>query len=298
MLDADAIERNLARAVTLVVVSSLEVGRRALDATGAQRLRLSTINSDTQHTLLVLQLIAELLANLDLANLGHLQAADIRDLADTNGQGTRLVNEELGDWLLGHLVVDFDLADDGAVLGVVSGNDVEFGLEAVGAGTRVPRLRRGFTQLGAAVLAVGRSDAARAAARPGDLHDDGAVLLVGEEVLRVRPSLATFELVARDLVYFAAAAGRELEAEFGEVQVAAGRAGGVQGAGEESVGGDGCWSGSSQAEEEDQCGLSGGVHFGGRSMWTRVCFGLRRNVRMKKKRMTINECVWKRKQLL
>lgn len=217
MLDVDAVESNLTGAVALVVVTSLEVARRALDGPSAQRLGRLPIDGHAQAALLVLELVAELLADLDLADLRHLQAAHVRDLADTQGQGAALVDEELAERLLGHLVVDLDLPDDGAVLGVVGLDDRQARFQAVGRALGVPGLRRRFAELGAAVLAVGRGHARGAAGRAGHLHDDGAVRLGCVEVLRAGVALAAVELGARDLVDFAFAASWELEAELGKV---------------------------------------------------------------------------------
>lgn len=209
MLNTNRIKPYLTRTIPLIIISRLVIALRTINAPCAHNLFTSAINLDAELTSLVLQLVAELLTDRYMSDLRHFQAADVRDLADSNPYRSVLGVEQFRKGFLGDVVVDFDLPDDGAVFAVIWLFDGECHFQTVHIAGGVPgSAGAGFAELGAAVLAVGGSDAAGAGAGPGYFGDEGVAVHV--EVVAALPAVAAGELGGGDGVNFSGAAGGKL----------------------------------------------------------------------------------------
>ncbi|KAB8339006.1 hypothetical protein FH972_021945 [Carpinus fangiana] len=189
---------------TLVVVARLEEGTRRGERL-VKRLELAIVDLHLQHALLVAHLVREARADGHIVNrrqvLSPAALSRVRDADDHVAVGLVV---DLGQRLVvvGVAVGLEDLADADLREAVLA---LQVDAEAVGAvvGRPVDLVRAGLgvdlVELGAAVLALGVLDAVRVGGR-GRLHDERAILGLGEEVLeaRVLVAIAALEIAGGD----------------------------------------------------------------------------------------------------
>ena len=173
----------------LVVVAGLEVAARRIQAVGAQNGRSRAVDTHAQHVTLVADLVGKGLAHRHGPGCGQDLVAHVR-LQDAHAQHARQAVVELARRLRQDAVVNLDLANDGARAAVIQLGDGKRNPQPVNGPVRIPAGRRSVSridlaELGPAVLAVRRRDAASRRGRAGHPHHHSAVAAAGVKVLVV-----------------------------------------------------------------------------------------------------------------
>lgn len=228
--NVDGKEVNIRSAWALVVVSNLEVAGGRIKRVGAKSLSCSAVDADTEDVAGIADCVGELLANGNIANLGHDFVAARASLFHAHSQVAVGVVVQLAHWLGANVVRDVDLANNSAIAWVVWLFHGERHRQLVVAGIGVPAAGAAFAQLRAAVLAVWCSDTAGVWGCSRDFHDQGAVATLSEEVfvagILVTPTAR--ELGSGNRGWAARRADGKLQGPIGKVKVAAGSTAGVE----------------------------------------------------------------------
>jgi len=218
----------------LVVVAGLEVAARRVQAVGAQNGRGRAVDTHAQHVALVADLVGKGLAHGHGPDCGQDLVARVR-LRAAHAQDARRAVVELARRLRRDAIANLDLANDGARAAVVRLGDGERDPQPVDGPVGIPAGRHSVGQidlveLGPAVLAVGRRDAAGRRGRAGHPHHQRAVAAAGVKVLVVLLLVAgaPLEPAAGNGDGLARVAVGELEVPVGQVKVPAGRAARVE----------------------------------------------------------------------
>ena len=216
-------EMHIARRVPLIIVPNLKVAVRRIQVVRRERLRRTTIQGKAEDIALVAERVRELLANGDIEQRRSNRLVALDRVLDADSDVACGVVVDLANGLGGHGVGDVDLTDGSAMLTIIRLLDGQSNGHTVSRIERRPAFWVGLAQLGAAVLAVGRRDAARGRGRARDLHHQRAVAGLGEEVVvaRILVAAASHKVGGVLLLRLARAADRELQGPIAQVEVAA-----------------------------------------------------------------------------
>lgn len=158
--NVDGKEVNIGSTAALVVVSNLEVAGGSIQRVGAENLGSTPVNADAEDIARVADGVGELLANWDVANGSDDLIATRASLLHAHSQHTTGAVVQLSHRLCADAVVNVNLADDSSVARVVRLLNGQRHGQLVVAVVWAPAAGVALSQLGAAVLAVGRGDAA------------------------------------------------------------------------------------------------------------------------------------------
>ena len=152
--------------------------------------------------------------------------APIAGLLHAHGEITILAVEQLADRFRAHALINMNLPNHRPMRTIIRLRHSQRHRQQIIPPARIPAARIALPELGAAVLAVGGGDAAGGVDAAGDLHDEGAVAGLGEEVVVawVLVAVAALELGGGDCLGGAWVADGELEGPFCQVKVSAGGA--------------------------------------------------------------------------
>lgn len=172
MGDTNVVEVDFGSTGLLVVVSGLEVAGGCVELVGGEGLECALVDGYRQDILLIADLVVPALSWVDLANwLALLFAVVGGTQLDTEVQLTPVVDIQLSNGLVrlgigrGFVNVNLTNADLTIVLG-----DAKIAEETVDWALGVPGVRTVLTELAAAVLTVGGTDAFRVVRVTGNLE--------------------------------------------------------------------------------------------------------------------------------